>query len=118
MNTITQFEKDMPQFEAVTLIEEECVLELSPGPVEPENGETDKAFPLAEARRLAHAILRLEGLTGAEIEAAEHVLSVDKADIRRLREIAGNHSLLPHEFFSLNGCAPQAQDNRTNRVVR
>ena len=118
MNTIIQFEKDLPQFEAVALIEEDR--RLKPGLVreDPENGETDKAFPLAEARRLAHAILRLEGLTGAEIEAAEHVLSVDKADIRRLREIAGNHSLLTHEFFSLNGSGPRVQDNRTSRVGR
>ena len=41
--------------------------------------------------RLAQAILCLDGLTGGEIEAAERVLAVDRADIRRLREIAGNH---------------------------
>ena len=118
MRTTIELEKDLPQFEAVALIEEER--RLKPGLVrqEPENGETDQAFPLEQARRLAHAILRLEGLTGAEIEAAEHVLSVDRADIRRLREIAGNHSLLTHEFFSLNGCAPRAQDNRTSGVGR
>ena len=85
---------------------------------EPGNSAADKSFPLEEARRLAQAILRLDGLTGAEIEAAEHVLSVDKADIRRLREIAGNHSLLTHEFFSLNTSSPRAQDNRTSGVGR
>ena len=83
---------------------------------EPENGGADKSFPLAEARRLARAILRVDGLTGAEIEAAEHVLSVDKADIRRLREIAGNHSLLTHEFFSLNASSSRTQDNRRSGV--
>ena len=116
MKTMTQLDKELRQFEAVALIEEERC--LKPGLVreEPENGETDKAFPLAEARRLAHAILRLEGLTGAEIEAAEHVLSVDKADIRRLREIAGNHSLLTHEFFSLNASSSRTQDNRRSGV--
>src|ERR1700751_4749959 len=112
MNTIIQFEEDLPQFEAVALIEEER--RLKPGLVreEPESGETDKAFPLAEAGRLSHAILRLEGLTGAEIEGAGDVLSVGGADIRRLRENAGNHSLLTHEFFSLNGITPRAQGNR------
>src|SRR6201987_5808604 len=117
MKTMTQLEKDLPQFEAVDLIEER---RLEPGlmPEEPDNGGADKSFPLEEARRLARAILRLDGLTGAEIEAAERVLSVDRADIRRLREIAGNHSLLTHEFFNLTGCAPRAQDNRTSRVGR
>ena len=118
MNTIIQFEEDLPQFEAVALIEEER--RLKPGLVreEPENGETDEAFPLAEARRLAQAILRLDGLTGAEIEAAEHVLSVDRADIRRLREIAGNHAMLTPEFFSLNRAVPDRQENRTSGIRR
>jgi hypothetical protein len=117
MSTMIPLEKELPQFEAIALISEG-----RPEPYtireEPGNSAADKSFPLEEARRLAQAILRLDGLTGAEIEAAEHVLSVDKADIRRLREIAGNHSLLTHEFFSLNGCAPRAQDNRTNGVGR
>jgi hypothetical protein len=85
---------------------------------EPENAEADKSFPLEEARRLAQAILRLEGLTGAEVEAAERMLSVDRADIRRLREIAGNHAMLTPEFFSLNGSAPRAQDNRRSGLGR
>ena len=72
---------------------------------EPENRGSDQPFPLEEARRLAQAILRLDGLTGAEIEAAERVLSVDRADIRRLREIAGNHAMLTPEFFNLDGSA-------------
>jgi hypothetical protein len=117
MSTMIPLEKELPQFEAVALIYEG---RPEPYPIreEPGNSAADKSFPLEEARRLAQAILRLDGLTGAEIEAAEHVLSVDKADIRRLREIAGNHSLLTHEFFSLNGCAPRAQDNRTSGVGR
>jgi hypothetical protein len=118
MKTMTQLGKELPQFEAVALIEEERGLEPRLVPDQPDNGGANKAFPLEEARRLARAILRLDGLTGAEIEAAEHVLSVDRADIRRLREIAGNHSLLTHEFFSLNASAPRAQDNRTSRVGR
>ena len=118
MRMMIQSEKDLPQFEAIALIEEKPVLEPGLAREEAENRGADKAFPLEEARRLASAILRLDGLTGAEIEAAERVLSVDKADIRRLREIAGNHSLLTHEFFSLNGSAPRAQDNRTSGVGR
>jgi hypothetical protein len=92
MRTMIESEKELPQFEAIALIEER---RLEPGPVReaPENAGADKAFPLEEARRLARAILGLDGLTGAEIEAAERVLSVDRADIRRLREIAGNHAM-------------------------
>jgi hypothetical protein len=118
MKTATQLDKELRQFEVVALIEEERGLEPGLLHEERENGEADKSFPLEEARRLARAILRLDGLTGAEIEAAERVLSVDKADIRRLREIAGNHSLLTHEFFSLNGSALRAQDNRRSGVGR
>ena len=118
MRTIIQSEKDLPQFEAVALIEEKPFLEPGLEREEPEKRGADNAFPLEEARRLARAILRLDGLTGAEIEAAERVLAVDRADIRRLREIAGNHALLTHEFFSLNGSAPRAQDNRTSGVGR
>ena len=117
MRTMFQSGQDLPRFEAVALIEER---RLEPGLVqeEPDNTGGDKAFPLEEARRLARAILRLDGLTGAKIEAAERVLSVDKADIRRLREIAGNHAMLTPEFFSLNGSAPRAQDNRRSGVGR
>jgi hypothetical protein len=118
MRTIIQSEKDVPQFEAVALIYEERRPE--PGLVRenPENGEAQETFPLEEARRLAQAILRLDGLTGAEIEAAERVLSVDRADIRRLREIAGNHAMLTPEFFSLNGSGRNGQENRTSTIGR
>jgi|SRR5246127_28316 hypothetical protein len=117
MKTLSQLDKELPQFEAVALIEERRV---EPGLVhnEPENERADKSLSLEEARRLARAILRLDGLSGAEIEAAEHVLSVDRADIRRLREIAGNHALLTHEFFSLNASVLRAQDNRASGVGR
>jgi hypothetical protein len=118
MRTRMQSGQEVPQFEAVALIYEERRLE--PGLVRenPENGGTDKSFPLEEARRLAQAILRLDGLTGAEIEAAERVLSVDRADIRRLREIAGNHTMLTPEFFSLNGSGPDRQGNRSSGMGR
>jgi hypothetical protein len=118
MRTMIQLEKELPQFEAVALIDEERRPE--PGLVREnaENGGAEKSFPLEEARRLAQAILRLDGLTGAEIEAAERVLSVDRADIRRLREIAGNHAMLTPEFFSLNGSVPDRQDNRMIGIHR
>jgi hypothetical protein len=118
MKTMTQLDKEPPQFEAVALIEEERGLEPGLLREEPENEGPDKSFPLEEACRLARAILRLDGLTGAEIEAAEHVLSVDRADIRRLREIAGNHAMLTPDFFSLNESAPRAQDNRRSGLGR
>jgi hypothetical protein len=119
MGTIIQAEKGLPQFEAVALIDEERCPEADRLREEPENrGAKEEALPLEEARRLARAILRLDGLTGAEIEAAERVLSVDRADIRRLREIAGNHAMLTPEFFSLNGSAPRAQENRTMGIQR
>ena len=116
MRTRMQSSQNLPQFEAVVLIEQRP----EPNRVReaPENPGDDKSFPLEEARRLAQAILRLDGLTGAEIEAAEHVLSVDRADIRRLREIAGNHLMLTPEFFSLSGSGPDRQGNRTNGVRR
>jgi hypothetical protein len=110
--------QDVPQFEVVALIYEERRPEPNRMREEPENTRDDKSFPLEEARRLAQAILRLDGLTGAEIEAAERVLSVDRADIRRLREIAGNHAMLTPEFFSLNGAGRNGQENRTSTIGR
>ena len=118
MKTTIQSGQDLPHFEAVALIYEERRPE--PGLVreDPETTGADKSFPLEEARRLAQAILRLDGLTGAEIEAAERVLSVDRADIRRLREIAGNHSMLTPEFFILNGSSCNGQQNRGSAIRR
>jgi hypothetical protein len=119
MRTMIQLEKELPQFEAVALIDGKRHPEPNRLCEEPENRETqEEAFPLEEARRLAKAILRLDGLTAAEIEAAERVLSVDRADIRRLREIAGNHAMLTSEFFILDGSAPRAQENRTIGIRR
>jgi hypothetical protein len=97
-----QAEREVSQFGAVAPIEDDRRLKLSLMRGEPENSAADISIPLEEARRLARAILRLDGLTGAEIEAAERVLSVDRADIRRLREIAGNHAMITPEFFNLN----------------
>jgi hypothetical protein len=118
MRTMIQSDQDVPQFEAVAL--RDWGRDAAPSVVndEPEGAGDDKSFPLEEARRLAQAILRLDGLTGAEIEAAERVLSVDRADIRRLREIAGNHAMLIPEFFSLNASGARAQEGRTSGIQR
>ena len=118
MKMIIASEKGVPQFEAVALIYEDRPAESSQVGGNPENGGADKPFPLEEARRLARAILRLDGLTGAEIEAAERVLAVDRADIRRLREIAGNHAMLTPEFFSLNGSRGRAQERSRGGIKR
>ena len=69
MRTRIQLEKEPPQFEAVAL--RDWGRDAAPSVVndEPEGAGADKSFPLEEARRLAQAILRLDGLTGAEIEA-------------------------------------------------
>ena len=116
MRTMIQSGQDAPQFEAVALVERRP----EPNRIreEPENPGDDKSFPLEEARQLARAILRLDGLTGAEIEAAERMLSVDRADIRRLREIAGNHAMLTPEFFNLNGSGRNSQGNRNSGLGR
>jgi hypothetical protein len=116
MRTMIQSGQDLPEFEAVALIERRP----EPNRVreEPEKPGDNKSFPLEEARRLAQAILRLDGLTGAEIEAAERVLSVDRADIRRLREIAGNHMMLTPEFFNLDGSGLSRQENRAGGIGR
>jgi hypothetical protein len=63
MRTIIQSDKDVPQFEAVALIYEERCPEPNRLREEAENTGDDKSFPLEEARRLAQAILRLDGLT-------------------------------------------------------
>jgi hypothetical protein len=118
MRTMIQSGQKVPQFEAVALIEEDRRLEPNLVRENPENKGAHEEFPLEEARRLARDILRLDGLTGAEIEAAEHVLSVDRADLRRLREIAGNHAMLTPEFFNLNGSGPNRQENRRSGIGR
>ena len=118
MKTTIQTGQDLPRFEAVALIEEDRRSEPNLVRENPENKGAQEEFPLEEARRLARDILRLDGLTGAEIEAAEHVLSVDRADVRRLREIAGNHAMLTPEFFNLDGSGQNSQGNRNSGLGR
>jgi hypothetical protein len=72
-----------------------------------ENEHNGTPQPLEEARQLAEAILRLDGLTGAEIEAAESALTDEPVNIGRLRQIAANHSILTpqsYEQFAKHTC--------------
>jgi hypothetical protein len=97
MNTIAQLQEDITRCEADAAYYEDCAqrcrTEAALLREELENERTGKPPCLEEAHRLAEAILRLDGLTGAEIEAAESTLSDEPADIERLRQIAANHSL-------------------------
>ena len=97
MNPITQLQEEITRYEADASYYEEyaerCRSEAALLREELENERVGKRPGLEEAHRLAEAILRLDGLTGAEIEAAERVLSDEPADIQRLRQIAANHSL-------------------------
>ena len=103
MNTITQLQEDITRYEADAAYYEDCAqrcrTEATLLREELENERAGKRPGLQEAHRLAEAILRLDGLTGAEIEAAESVLSDEPADIQRLRQIAANHSILTPEFL-------------------
>jgi hypothetical protein len=97
MNAITQLQEDITRYEADAAYYEDCAqrcrTEAALLREELENECAGKGPDLQEAHRLSEAILRLDGLTGAEIEAAESVLSDEPADIQRLRQIAANHSL-------------------------
>jgi hypothetical protein len=103
MNTIIQLQEDITRYEADAAYYEEyakrCRSEAALLREELENERAGKRPGLEEAQRLAEAILRLDGLTGAEIEAAESVLSDEPADIQRLRQIAANHSILILNFL-------------------
>ena len=103
MNTITQLQEDITRYEADAAYYEDCAqrcrTEATLLREELKNERAGKRPGLQEAHRLAEAILRLDGLTGAEIEAAESVLTDEAADIQRLRQIAANHSILTPEFL-------------------
>jgi hypothetical protein len=103
MNTITQLQEDITRYEADAAYHEECAhrcrSEATLLREELENERAGKRPGLEEARRLAEAILCVDGLTGAEIEVVESVLSDEPADIQRLRQIAANHSILTLDFL-------------------
>ncbi len=94
-------QRDITRYEADTLYyqdrAEHCRREAALLRQELKEEQTGTRVALEDARERATMILGLDGLTGAELEAAEKVLSgdsVQKADIQRLREIASNHSIL------------------------
>ena len=101
MNPIPQLQRDITRYEADAIYyqdrAEHCRREAALLRQELEEEQTGTGAALKDARERATIILGLDGLTGAEIEAAEKVLSGDfvkKAAIQRLREIASNHSIL------------------------
>jgi len=101
MNPIPQLQRDITRYEADAIYyqdrAEHCRREANLLRQELEEEQTGTRAALKDARGRATIILGLHGLTGAEIEAAEKVLSgdsVQKAAIQRLREIASNHSIL------------------------
>jgi hypothetical protein len=101
MNPISQLQRDITRYEADAIYyqdrAEHCRREAALLRQELEEEQTGTRAALKDARQCATIILDLDGLTGAEIEAAEKVLwgdSMEKAAIQRLREIASNHKIL------------------------
>jgi len=101
MNLIFQLQRDISRYEADAIYyqdpAEHCRREAALLGQELEEEQTGTRAALKDARERATKILGLDGLTGAEIEAAEKVLSgdsVQKSAIQRLREIVSTHSIL------------------------
>ena len=103
MDVIIQLQEDIARREANADFYEACAKRCRSEAAllreELENESASRLQPLEEARQLAEAILRLDQLTGAEIEAAESALSDEPVNIGRLRQIAANHSILAPEFL-------------------
>ena len=103
MEVIIQLEEDIARHEANADFYEACAKRCRSEAAllreELENESAGKLQPLEEARQLAEAILLLDQLTGAEIEAAQNALSDEPVNIGRLRQIAANHSVLTPEFL-------------------
>src|SRR5258706_15001105 len=106
MNPIIQLQRDIARYEADAIYYQDhaeyCRREAALLRQELEEEQTGSRTALESARELATMILKLDGLTGAEIEAAEKGLfgdALQKAHIQRLREIAVNHSLLALHFL-------------------
>lgn len=100
MNIISSLERDIARLEACATYHEgravRCRQEISLLKSELRQEQSETCPTLKELRELATTILALDGLTGAEIEAAENVFGVDRvlnSDARRLRSIAANHSI-------------------------
>lgn len=104
MNPIAQLQDDIARHEADADFYEACAKrcrsEAALLQEELENERDGKPQLMEQARQLAETILCLDGLTGAEIEAAENALTDEPVNIRRLREIAANHSILTSELHT------------------
>ena len=92
MNPIAQLQDDIAKNEADADFYEACAKRCRSEAAllreELENERDGKPQLMELARRLAETILCLDGLTGAEIEAAENALTDEPVNIHRLREIA------------------------------
>ena len=95
-SAVRRYEADAVFYEARA---RQCRSEAALLQEELENERTGKQPALEVARKIAEAILRLQGLTGAEIDAAERTLSDEPVDLERLRQIAANHSILNAELL-------------------
>jgi hypothetical protein len=100
MSIISSLERDIARLEACAIYHEgraaHCRQEISLLKSELRQEQSETCPTLEELRDLAATILALDGLTGAEIEAAEKVFGADcvlNSDARRLRSIAANHSI-------------------------
>src|ERR1700751_6201195 len=98
MNPLPQLQDDIRRHEADADFYETCAKRARSEAAllreELENERDGKPQLMEQARQLAETILCLDGLTGAEIEAAENALTDEPVDIRRLRQIAANPSIL------------------------
>jgi hypothetical protein len=101
MNPIAQLQDDIAKYEANADFYEACAKHCRSEAAllreELKNERDGKPQLMEAARQLAETILCLDGLTGAEIEAAENALTDEPVNSRRLREIAANHSILTPE---------------------
>lgn len=104
MDIITQLQYDIDRYEADAdyhaACAKRCRSEAAHLREELDNERAGKPQLMQQARRIAETILCLDGLTGAEIEAAENALTDEPVNIRRLREIAANHSILTPELHT------------------
>jgi hypothetical protein len=92
MNIISTLERDIARLEAYATYHERravhCRQEAALLKSQLRQEQSDTTPKLEELRELAQTILTLNGLTGAEIEAAENVFAVDcvlDSNARRLR---------------------------------
>src|SRR5258706_12742893 len=101
MNPIIQLQRDIARYEADAIYYQDraeyCRREAALLRQELEGEQTGSRTGLGNGRERATMILKLYGLTGAGIEAAEEVFSgdsVQKAHLQPLREIDVDHSIL------------------------